>query len=109
MPSDATEVKLDFWYRASSDDPSSPEDHVCGGVFDRDGNLIGDYAVCYDLYYVEQKDQWLKSHPLVISGADLTPLLGQAVLVSFRGWTNATKPSTVWVDDVSFMAARAGP
>lgn len=101
MPSNATEVTLDFWYRASSNDPSAPEDHMCVEILDSNGEVVGDIFACYDLYYAEPKNQWLNGQ-LVFTGADLTPLLGQTVFVAFSGWTNATDPSTAWVDDVSF-------
>lgn len=102
VPSSATEVILDFWYRASSTDPSAPEDHMCVEVLDSNGDpVVEDIWVCYGLYDVEPKGQWLNDQ-LVFTGADLTPLLGQTVFVLFSGRTNATNPSTAWVDDVSF-------
>jgi photosystem II stability/assembly factor-like uncharacterized protein len=101
VPSNATGVTLDFWYRASSNDPSAPEDHMCVDILDTNADPVAGGSACYDLYYVEPKEQWLPGQ-LVITGADLTPLLGQTGAVSFSGWTNATNPSTAWVDDVSF-------
>jgi hypothetical protein len=108
VPSDTTQVTLDFWYRVSSDDSATPEDYMCAGIADSEGELVSEeHFVCYDLYY-ELQDQWL-SDQLVFTDANLTPLLGQTVFVTFLARTNATGPSTVWVDDVSFRATTAGP
>ncbi|MGD9101642.1 MAG: S8 family serine peptidase, partial [Anaerolineae bacterium] len=98
VPSDTTQVTLDFWYRVSSDDSATPEDYMCAGIADSEGELVSEeHFVCYDLYY-ELQDQWL-SDQLVFTDANLTPLLGQTVFVTFLARTNATGPSTVWVDD----------
>ena len=108
VPSDATEVTVDFWYRVSSDDASSPEDYMCAEILDSEFTTVLVGVDCFELYYVEPKEQWL-NFQRVISGTELAPLLGQTVLMSFQGWTNATNPSTVWVDDVSFKVTAVGP
>lgn len=107
VPANATEVTLDFWYRVSSNDSSSPEDYMCVEILDSGGSTVLVGVVCYDLY-LEPQEQWL-NFQFAISGTDLTPLLGQTVLVSFQGWTNAANPSTAWVDDVSFKVTETGP
>ena len=67
--------------------------------------VLGD---CFDLGYVELQDQWL-NFQRVFSGTELMLLKGQTVLISFQGWTNATNPSTAWVDDVSFKVTGVSP
>ena len=105
VPSDATEVTLDFWYRVSGNDPD-PDEVLCYAILDSEGDV--EFAgECPALYLLEPQDQWLNNLQLVVSGTDLTPLLGQRVLVLFAGGTNATNPSTAWVDDVSFKVTRA--
>jgi hypothetical protein len=107
VPSDATEVTMDFWYRVSSTDPSSPEDFMCVEIINSDFTTVLVTIMCRALYY-EPQGQWI-SFQRVITGTELTPLSGQTVFVSFQGWTNATDPSTAWVDDVSFKVTRTGP
>lgn len=99
VPSNATEVTLDFWFRVSSTDPS---DYMCVEIRDSDSGEVLALVDCPELGYVEPKDQWINFPQHVFTGTELAPLLGQTVLVSFQGLTNATNPSTVWVDDVSF-------
>jgi hypothetical protein len=106
VPFDATEVTLDFWYRASGNDPD-PDEVLCYGILDSEGDV--ELAVDCRAMYLEPQDQWLNNLQLVISGTDLTPLLGQRVLVTFAARTNATDPSTAWVDDVSFKVTGVGP
>jgi subtilisin family serine protease len=106
VPSDATEVTLDFWYRVSSTD-TSLADYMCVEIRD---SVSGDVLVsvgCPELY-LEPQDQWINLQH-VFTGAELTPLLGQTVWVSFQGCTDATNPSTVWLDDVSFKVTGASP
>jgi hypothetical protein len=105
MPSDATEATLDFWYRVSGDD-TDPDESLCIEILDSGLTtvLAGD---CLPLY-LEPQDQWLNSQ-LVITGTELTPLLGQTVYVAFSVLTNATNPSTAWVDDASFKVTTPGP
>jgi len=100
VPSNATEVTVDFWYRVSSNDPSAPEDYMCVEILDSGFSTVLVSVGCFELY-LEPQEQWI-NFQRVISGTELTPLLGQTVLVSFQGWTNATNPSTAWVEDVSF-------
>jgi len=107
VPSDATDVTVDFWYRVSGNDASSPQDYMCAEILDSQGATVLVPLFCYELYLVDPQEQWLNFRR-VISGTELAPLLGQTVLVSFQGWTNATNPSTIWVDDVSFHVTRSG-
>jgi hypothetical protein len=107
VPSNATQVTLDFWYRVSGNDSSSPADFMCVEILDSGFSTVLVPIFCYDLY-TQPQNQWLNFQS-VISGADLTPLLGQTVFVSFQGWTNATNPGTAWVDDVSFKVTATGP
>jgi len=106
VPSNATAGTLDFWYRVSSDDQSSPEDFLCVEILDSISGEVLAPGDCFDLGYVELQDQWINLQH-VFTGTELMPLKGQTVLVSFQGWTNATNPSTAWVDDVSFKVTRA--
>lgn len=103
VPADATQVGIDFWYRVSSSDASSPEDYMCVEIFDSGASMVLVSVGCATLYY-EPQGQWLNFQH-VISGTELAPLLGESVLLAFQGWTNATNPSTVWIDDVSFSVA----
>ena len=107
VPSDASVVTVDFWYRVSGNDASSPEDYMCAEILDSQGATVLVPLFCYELYLVDPQEQWLNFRR-VISGTELAPLLGQTVLMSFQGWTNATNPSTIWVDDVSFHVTGAG-
>jgi hypothetical protein len=105
VPSNASEVTLDFWDRTSGSDPS-PDDHICVEILNNTWTevLWGD---CFALYETVPQNQWIKRHG-VISGAELAPLLGQTVYVSFNVHNNDTNPGTVWVDDVSFKVTRSG-
>ena len=107
-PSNAMEVTLGFWYRVSSDDQSSPEDFLCVEIRDSISGEVLVLGDCFDLGYVELQDQWL-NFQRVFSGTELMLLKGQTVLISFQGWTNATNPSTAWVDDVSFKVTGVSP
>jgi Subtilase family len=103
IPANATQVTLDFWYRVSGSDP----DLLCYLIVDSGFNndLAGD---CLALSALAQ-NQWI-NFPYVISGSELALLLGQpTVWVSFQVGTDATNPSTVWVDDVSFKVTATGP
>ncbi len=100
VPANATELTLDFWYRVSSSDSASPADYMCVEILDSGFSTVLVSVACFDLY-AQSQNQWLNLQS-VIDGAALTPLLGQTVLLSFQGWTNAAGLSTVWVDDVSF-------
>lgn len=101
VPSNATEVTLDFWYRVSGNDSSAPEDFMCVEILDSGFSTVLLGIDCLDLY-AQPQNQWT-NYQYAISGAELTPILGQTVFVSFQGWTDATNPGTVWVDDVSFQ------
>ncbi len=105
VPSNATEVTLDFWCRVSGNDPD-PEEVLCYEIVDSEITHV--FAGECQSVYLMPENQWLNLQ-LVVSGTDLTPLLGQTVLVAFDVFTNATNPSTAWVDDVSFKVTRAGP
>ena len=107
VPANATEVTLDFWYRVSSGDSSSPADYMCIEILDSTFTTVLVDFGCPELY-LEPQDQWINFQH-VISGSELTPIVGQAVLVSFQGWTDAADPSTAWVDDVSFKVSAASP
>jgi len=107
VPANATEVTLDFWYRVSGNDPSPPEDFMCVEILDSTASWVLVPIVSLDLY-LEPQDQWVNLQ-YVLTGAELAPLLGQTVLVSFQAGTNATNPSTVWVDDVSFKVTGTNP
>lgn len=107
VPVIATEVTLDFWYRVSGNDPSSPEDFLCVEILDTTASWVLVPIFCNTLY-LEPQDQWI-NFQYVLTGTELTPIMGQTVLVSFQAWTNATNPSTVWVDDVSFKVTGANP
>lgn len=104
VAADTTEATVDFWYQVSGTDSSSPPDYLCVEILDSEATTVLVPVVCFDLYNQPQ-DQWLNFHDKFTS-AELAPILGQTVLVSFQGWTNATNPSTVWVDDVSFKVTR---
>jgi hypothetical protein len=103
VPSDTTEATLDFWYRVSGDD-SDPDESLCIEILDNGLDVIT--GGCLPLYE-ESQDQWLNLS-LDITGAELTSMLGQTVFVAFSVSTNATNPSTAWVDDVSFNVTGPG-
>ena len=103
VPADATEVTLDFWYRVSGTDPEP----FCYEIIDVEvENVFA--GVCLAIPELVQ-NQWLNDRQLVISGDDLTPLLGQKRLVAFNVFTDGTNPGTAWVDDVSFKMTGTGP
>jgi hypothetical protein len=105
VPSNATEVTLDYWDRISGNDPD-PDEVLCIEILDSGlSTTLAGY--CLPLYELTQ-NQWVNGQ-LVISGTDLTPLLGQTAFVAFDVFTNATNPSTVWVDDVSFKVTGIAP
>jgi hypothetical protein len=99
VSSSAAEVRLDFWYRVSGNDSSSSPDFMCVEILDSEFSTVLVPVVFYDLF-TQPQNRWLNFQHM-FTGTELTPLLGKTALVSFQGWTNATNPSTAWVDDVS--------
>jgi len=106
VPTNATEMTLDFWYRVSSNDPDLDE-HLCFEIINDEFTEVLDGGY-FSLSTVEPQNKWIELHH-VISGAALAPMLGEIVFVSFNAHNNAANPSTVWVDDVSFEVTGTGP
>lgn len=106
VPSDATEVVLDFWYRVYSEETAAHHDYLCYDITDGDGSTLINGSYCDDLYDTTQ-GQWINvQHTL--SSADLTPLLGQTVLVWFYAQTDAADFSSAWVDDTALNVTTGG-
>ena len=105
VPVSATEVTLDFWYRASGTDPD-PGDNFCYEILDSELSEVL-YGSCLFLNQVDPQNRWIQIH-LVIRDVELAPLLGQTVYMSFNTHNSATNPSTAWVDDVSLMVTESG-
>lgn len=106
VPSDATKVVLDFWYRVYSEETAAHHDYLCYDITDASASTLINGSYCDDLYDTTQ-GQWINvQHTL--SGADLTPLLGQTVLVWFYVQTNATNFSSAWVDDTALNVTTGG-
>ena len=99
IPTGAQSASLDFWYMVYSEETMIGNDYFCYDITDTGINSLIGGSYCDDLYDTQQ-EQWLQvQHTL--TGEDLTPLLGQTVLVWFFAQTDSTDFSSVWVDDTA--------
>jgi len=105
IPSDATAVTLDFWYRLRTKETAANTDYFCYGIWDQTGTTAF-LLRCADFGKFGDVD-WTKE-TYNLSSSELAQVMGQTVLMGFYVTTDFWLASQAWVDDTALTVTTSG-
>ncbi len=98
LPTAVTGGTLRYWLMISSTETDAANDYFYVRLRQPDGNVIQEFE-SFDNTFTP-KDQWvLREIPL----SNLNPWENQPIRVTFKGTTNASNPTSFYLDDISLV------
>lgn len=104
-PAGADEARVSFWLALESEETATDVDTFCAGIHDADtDDLLVDLG-CLD--GTEPTHGWSQVE-YALTGAELLDVLGRTVYIDFSLDTDASLPTSAWIDDVAFGVRTGG-
>jgi hypothetical protein len=106
VPSDASDVSIDFWYRFATTETSLFSDYFCYGLYDTTGQIT--YVEnCGDFGQLGSQDWTRETYTLTSS--ERASVAGKSVLLAFYVQNDFfSLPSEAWVDDTALNVTTPG-
>jgi hypothetical protein len=101
IPADTSKLKVDFWYRLSTEETEKNSDFFCFGIWNLDGAVV--WGHCFVDIGATGSQGW-KEYAYDLSADELASVAGSAVFFGFQTSNDSLHTSQVWVDDATLQA-----